>query len=161
MSDIRLVTAYGLSEEVGRLFSEYTDMLLSGDPSFQKYLRLQNYEEELAHPEEKYGPPDGRLYVAYCDGKPAGCIGLRKIDDQNCEMKRLYVRPEFRGKRVGCLLVERILADARRIGYSHMLLDTLPFLHSAIRLYRKYGFVETERYNNSPMDTSVYMKLDL
>ena len=76
-------------------------------------------------------------------------------------MKRLYVRPEFRGKRLGNILVEKIIADAKEIGYSYMLLDTLPFLQSAIRMYKKFGFYEIERYNDSPMDTSIYMKLDL
>lgn len=91
----------------------------------------------------------------------AGCIGLRKIDDQTCEMKRLYIRPEFRGKKLGNVLVEKIIADAREIGYSYMLLDTLPFLQSAIHIYKKFGFYEIESYNDSPMAASIYMKLDL
>ena len=66
--------------------------------SFKKYLDIQNYDEEIEHLEMKYGMPYGRLYLIYCDEKLAGCIGLRKIDNQNCEMKRLYIRPEFRGK---------------------------------------------------------------
>ena len=80
---------------------------------------------------------------------------------QNCEMKRLYVRPKFRGQKIGNLLVEKIINDAKKIGYSHMLLDTLPFLKSAIHMYKKYGFYEINSYNDSPMDTSIYMKLDL
>lgn len=161
MSDIEITAAYDRPEEVGVLFSEYTDMLIENDSSFQQYLELQNYDEEIKHLEVKYGMPDGRLYVVYCDGKLAGCIGLRKIDDQNCEMKRLYVRPQFRGKKIGNLLIEKIIADAKAIGYSYMLLDTLPFLQSAIHMYKKCGFYEIESYNDSPMDTSIYMKLDL
>lgn len=161
MSDIEITAAYDRPEEVGVLFSEYTDMLIENDSSFQQYLGLQNYDEEIKHLEVKYGMPDGRLYVVYCDGKLAGCIGLRKIDDQNCEMKRLYVRPQFRGKKIGNLLIEKIIADAKAIGYSYMLLDTLPFLQSAIHMYKKCGFYEIESYNDSPMDTSIYMKLDL
>jgi ribosomal protein S18 acetylase RimI-like enzyme len=76
-------------------------------------------------------------------------------------MKRLYVRPEFRGKRIGNQLIRRIIEDARKIGYSYMLLDTLPFLESAVRLYRKYGFYEIDSYNDSPMDASIYMKMEL
>ena len=76
-------------------------------------------------------------------------------------MKRLYVRPPFRGEGAGIQLVEKIIADAREIGYAHILLDTLPFLESAIGLYKKFGFYEIESYNDSPMETSIYMRLDL
>lgn len=159
--DIQLIPAYDHLKETGELFSEYTKMLVEGDPSFQDYLDIQNYEEEIAHLETKYGLPEGRLYLAYWEGKPAGCIGLRKLDEKNCEMKRLYVRPAFRGKGVGGRLVRQIIADAGEAGYSHMLLDTLPFLESAVGMYRKYGFYEIPSYNDSPMDTSIYMRLDL
>ena len=159
--DIRIVPAYEQREEINILFSEYINMLITNDESFQKYLDIQNYDEEVKHLESKYGMSDGRLYLAYCDEGLAGCIGLRKIDNQNCEMKRLYVRPEFRGKKLGSILIEKIIGDAKEIGYSYMLLDTLPFLQSAIHMYKKFGFYEIESYNNSPMDTSIYMKLDL
>ena len=158
---LEFVPAYGYPKEVGELFSEYTDMLIAGDPSFKEYLDIQNYDEELEHLESKYGLPYGRLYLAYYDGELAGCIGLRKIDGQNCEMKRLYVRSQFRGKRIGTQLIQRIIEDARQIGYSCMLLDTLPFLESAIHLYREFGFYETDSYNESPMSTSIFMKMDL
>ncbi len=152
---------YDFPQEIGQLFSEYTEMLIEGDSTFRDYLAVQNYEEELAHLERKYGPPFGRLYLAWCGGEPSGCIGLRKIAEKKCEMKRLYVRPKFRGNHIGNRLVSQIIADAREIGYSHMLLDTLPFLQEAVYLYRAFGFYETESYNNSPMDNSIYMKLDL
>lgn len=158
---LRLIPAYGHVPEVEQLFTEYTQMLIAGDPAFQEYLDIQNYDGELEHLEDKYGQPAGRLYLAYYDEKLAGCIGLRKIDGENCEMKRLYVRPEFRGKRIGNQLIRRIIEDARKIGYSYMLLDTLPFLESAVRLYRKYGFYEIDSYNDSPMDASIYMKMKL
>lgn len=159
--NIRIIPAYDHPKEIGELFAEYTDMLIAVDSSFRNYLDLQRYDEEILHLEAKYGLPYGRLYLAYCDGEAAGCIGLRKIDAENCEMKRLYVRPQFRGNRLGEQLVRKILEDAREIGYSHMLLDTHPFLESAISLYRKFGFSTTERYNDSPMDSSLYMKLEL
>lgn len=157
----KIIPAYDHPREIGRLFSEYTDMLIAGDSSFREYLNIQNYEEEVRHLEVKYGLPCGRLYLAYYEGKPAGCVGLRKIDKQNCEMKRLYVRPQFRGKYIGDHMIQKIIEDAKDIGYSHMLLDTLPFLESAIHLYRKHGFYETENYNDSPMSTSIFMRLDL
>lgn len=159
--DIELVPAYSHKEEVKTLFSEYTNMLTEGDPSFEEYLKVQNYDEELEDLEMKYGMPRGRLLLAYYDNNLAGCIGLKKIDEANCEMKRLYVRPQFRGKHIGDYLVKEMIKSAKEIGYSHMLLDTLPFLQSAVHMYKKYGFYEIESYNNSPMDTSIYMKLDL
>lgn len=156
-----IVPAYGHREEVSVLFSEYTNMLTANDKTFKKYLDIQNYDEEINHLEMKYGEPEGRLYLIYSNGQPAGCIGLRKIDDQNCEMKRLYIRPKHRGKKLGKMLIEKIISDAREIGYSYMLLDTLPFLSSAIGMYKSFGFYEIESYNDSPMETSIYMKLDL
>lgn len=158
---LKLISAYGHVQEVGQLFTEYTEMLIAEDLSFKEYLDIQNYDEELDHLDEKYGQPFGRLYLAYYDEELAGCIGLKKIDENNCEMKRLYVRSGFRGKHIGSRLIEQIIEDAKRIGYSHMWLDTLPFLESAIHLYREYGFYETDSYNDSPMSTSIYMKLDL
>ena len=161
MDELKLIYAYDHPDEVGELFKEYTDMLIEGDSTFADYLSIQNYDEELKHLEVKYGMPEGRLYLAYYEGRLAGCIGLRKIDTQNCEMKRLYVRPSFRGKKIGGFLVEKIIADAKEIGYAHMLLDTLPFLESACAIYQKEGFYEIPSYNDSPMDASIFMKLDL
>lgn len=159
--NIKILPAYNYPQEVNILFSEYTKMLIEEDSTFRKYLEAQNYAEELKHIEKKYGLPYGRLYLAYCDEKLAGCIGLKRIDEQNCEMKRLYVRPQFRGKHIGNQLIEQIIFDAKEIGYSYMLLDTLPFLQNAIHMYKKYGFYEITSYNNSPMDTSIFMKLNL
>lgn len=159
--NIEITLAYNRSEEIGMLFAEYTDMLIANDSSFKEYLAIQNYDDELNHLEEKYGTPCGRLYLACCDGETAGCIGLKKIDENNCEMKRLYVRPQFRGKGISKLLIQKIIDDAKEVGYSHMLLDTLPFLESAIHVYESFGFYRTDCYNNSPMATSIYMKLDL
>jgi len=159
--NIEMVLAYDHKQEISELFSEYTRMLVEGDSSFQEYLDIQHYDEEVDHLEMKYGMPAGRLYVVYCDGEAAGCIGLRKIDEQNCEMKRLYVRPQFRGNKIGEKLVRKIIAEAKEIGYTAMLLDTLPFLESALSLYEKNGFYRIECYNDSPVSTSIFMKLDL
>ena len=158
---LEIVPAYDRKEEIKELFAEYTDMLVKTDPVFAKYLAIQGYDDELKDLEKKYGMPDGRLYLAIWEGKPAGCIALRRLTGENCEMKRLYVRPEFRGCHIGGRLVRRIIEDAKEIGYQYMFLDTLPFLESAIHMYKKYGFYEIESYNDSPMDTSIYMRLDL
>ena len=152
---IKIEPAFNHKEDVKELFSEYMDMLIEGDPRFEGYLEIQNYDDELAHLEHKYGEPEGRLYLLYADEKLVGCIGLRKLDEENCELKRLYVKPEFRGNRLGDLLVKRIIMDAKKIGYKHMLLDTLPFLETALKIYKKYGFYEIERYNDSPLPVPV------
>lgn len=158
---VKLIPAYNFQKEVCELFSEYTHMLVEGDSAFSQYLAIQHYDDELRNLDEKYGMPEGRLYLAYCDEELAGCIGLKKIDETNCEMKRLYVRPQFRGKQIGNVLVRRIIEDAKEIGYHIMLLDTLPFLESALHMYQKFGFYEIESYNDSPMENSIYMKLEL
>lgn len=161
MENIKILPAYDHQNEIRELFSEYTEMLFEGDIRLKEYLAMQHYDEEVRNLEMKYGLPEGRLYIVYCGGEPAGCAGIRKVDEENCEMKRLYVRPKFRGQSIGRMLIEQLINDAGEIGYSHVVLDTLPFLKSAIRLYRSCGFHEIERYNDSPVDTSVYMGFDL
>ena len=158
---LELLPAYGRQEEIVTLFTEYTEMLMAQDEIVRQYLILQHYEKELEHPESKYGMPAGRLYLAYWDGQLAGCIGLRKLDEERGELKRLYVRPDFRGHQIGEQMIRQVLADAREVGYRHVLLDTLPFLHAAIRLYRKIGFYEIGRYNDSPVETTLFMQYDL
>ena len=158
---IELVAGYDFPKEVGALFTEYTTMLTNSDPAFKKYLDIQNYDDELDNLSHKYGLPDGRLYLAYYNHKLAGCIALKKIDNVKWEMKRLYVRPAYRKLHIGSALVRQIISDAKSIGYKYMFLDTLPFLQGAINMYKKVGFKETSSYNNSPMETSIFMCLDL
>ena len=147
--------------EIAALFREYTDMLVAGDPVFASYLALQSFDEELRHLEGKYAPPEGCLYLLRVDGQNAGCGGMKRLDESRCELKRMYIRPAFRRMGLGRELALRIIADAREAGYREMLLDTLPFLQAAKALYRSLGFYEIERYNDSPMDTSIYMRLTL
>ena len=105
--------------------------------------------------------PWGRLYIAFYENQVAGCIALRKLNETECEMKRLYVKPEFRNKGIAKMLVKKVISDSKEIGYSSMLLDTLPFLQTAIKMYKKIGFYEIGCYNDSPLDNTIYMKLDL
>lgn len=158
---IKLVDGYGFKDEIKALFTEYTEYLVENDSKFKEYLEVQKYDDEIEHLEDKYGMPWGRLYIVFYENQVAGCIALRKIDDEKCEMKRLYVRPEFRNKGIARMLTEKIVSDAKEIGYSSMLLDTLPFLQTALKMYKQMGFYEIECYNNSPMDNSIYLKLDL
>ncbi len=158
---IEIIEAYAYKNEIKDLFNEYTAMLIEGENAFKNYLNIQNYDYETENLEEKYGLPYGRLYVALYNGNIAGCIALRKLDEENCELKRLYVKPQFRGQNIGGLLVKHIIKQAKEISYKHILLDTLPFLETAINMYKKYGFHEIESYNNSPMENLIYMKYDL
>lgn len=158
---IELSNGLKRKEDVKQLFREYTDMLISNDNNFANYLNLQNYDDELENLEVKYGLPFGRLYLIYYNKELAGCIALRKINSKLCEMKRLYIRSQFRSKGLGTHLVKKIISDATEIGYSAILLDTLPYLQDAIKLYKNFGFYEIESYNNSPMDNLIYLRLDL
>ena len=159
--DINILEGYDYPNEIVSLFKEYTNMLIEGDNRFKEYLDMQNYDNELKDLSQKYGRPYGRLYIAFCGSEAVGCIALKKNNDTSCELKRLYVKPQYRKNKLGEKLVKQIISDAREIGYSTVFLDTLPFLEAAIYMYKKYGFVEIERYNDSPLDTSIYMKLDI
>ena len=155
--NLTIIDAYSRPDAVKMLFDEYTAMLIEGDPLFARYLELQHYDDELLHLEHKYGRPMGRLYLA-CDGEaPLGCIALKQADEQTCEMKRLYVRPQYRGNGIANQLLTHLIAEAKSIGYQQMRLDTLPFLTAAINLYQKHGFYEIPPYNENPMGTSIYM----
>ncbi|MFQ7523331.1 MAG: GNAT family N-acetyltransferase [Terrisporobacter sp.] len=158
---VEIKLAYNCLEKIKELFKEYTDMLVKEDEKFAKYLKMQDYDLELENLQIKYGIPLGRLYLATVEGEVAGCIALRYVDKKTCELKRLYVKPEFRGNQIGDVLIEQIIDDAKEIGYKKILLDTLPFLKSAIHLYEKYGFYEILPYNNSPIENSIYYRLDL
>src|SRR5438132_10386537 len=127
-------------------------------------LCFQNFDEEMTGLPGKYAPPNGRLLLALWDNRPAGVVALRPLSDQNasCEMKRLYVRPEFRGKAIGRALAERLIIEARQTGYESMRLDTVQGkMDTAIALYRELGFKEIAPYINNPMESAVYMELHL
>ncbi len=159
--EITIKPAYEELETIQKLLEEYTAAITEQAPEYADYLKLQGFQDELVCPEEKYGHPGGRLYLVLADGQPAGCIGMHRLDETLCAMKRLYIRPAFRGQGIARRLVERLLADARKVGYEAMLLDTFPFLDHAIRLYKELGFYEIESYNNSPMDMTIFMRKDL
>lgn len=137
------------------LFREYSTWLAAD-------LCFQNFEKELAELPGSYAPPNGRLLLAVEGDQIAGCVGLRSIGDDICEMKRLYVRQSFRDVGLGRQLLERIVAEAREIGYTKMRLDTLPGrMDRAIAMYRRLGFREIDRYYDNPNAEAMYMELDL
>ncbi len=147
--------------EIVELFDEYTRMLVEAAPGFAKYLEIQDYDAEIRDLTQKYGGERGRLYLALADGKPAGCIALHPLDEVRCEMKRLYVRPAYRRSGLGRQLAELILRDAEEAGFREILLDTLPQLEAALKMYRDLGFEEIPSYNDSPLAESIYMKKTL
>ena len=136
------------------LFLEYAQSL-----NFD--LCFQSFDEELAGLPGDYATPDGRLLLATHGDKVAGCVALRKVADGVCEMKRLWVRQEFRGKKIGRKLAEEIISEARKIGYSIMKLDTIDTMTEAITLYKSMGFSETSAYRYNPIEGAKYMELKL
>jgi putative acetyltransferase len=141
--------------EIKILFTEYAKSL-----NFD--LCFQGFDEELASLPGKYAPPEGFILLAEFDGEIAGCIALRKLEDGICEMKRLFVRPEFRGHGIGKELCDQLIFKAKEMGYKKMRLDTIKDqMKDAINLYKSYGFIEIPQYYHNPQDGVIYMELSL
>lgn len=142
-------------EHARELFREYSAWV-------EIDLCFQNFEKELAELPGNYAAPDGRLLLAFHNAQLAGCVGLRKIGEGICEMKRLFVREAFRGQGIGRYLIETVIRKAKEIGYERMRLDTLPpQMNDAIALYRSFGFTEIESYYDNPVPGAKFMELRL
>lgn len=161
MSSVSLIPAFDRRSELIPLYEEYGAMLLETDPVFARSLAQQNYDEEILHLEEKYAPPKGQIYLVFVDGELAGCVGMKPSDDSHAELKRLYVRPAFRGRNLGETLTRRIMDDARKAGYRCLRLDTLPGLKSALKLYRRLGFREIDPYYDCLVPGTIFMEIEL
>jgi GNAT superfamily N-acetyltransferase len=144
----------GQIDTIRTLFREYEEFL-------QVDLCFQGFEAELAGLPGKYAPPRGELLLAMAGMKAAGCAALRPLKKDTCEMKRLFVRPEFLGHGLGRQLAETIIEIARRAGYHRMVLDTLEKLEAALVLYSRLGFTPREPYYENPLPGVVYLELDL
>ena len=141
-------------EQVRVLFGEYSNSL-----AFD--LDFQNFEEELANLQGDYIQPAGCLLLATYKGQPVGCVGLRMLSDGVCEMKRLYVREQFRSLGLGRALAGAVIEEARKIGYNNMRLDTVPSMDVARALYVSLGFEQTSPYRYNPIEGAVFMELTL
>ena len=139
---------------IKQLFLEYAQSL-----NFS--LCFQNFQKELDELPGIYSPPKGLLCLALVNGKPAGCIALKPLEDKVCEMKRLYVRPEFRGLGVGKGLAIHLINRAKELAYHKMRLDTISTMKEAIALYRSLGFYEIEPYYYNPVEGAHYMEINL
>jgi ribosomal protein S18 acetylase RimI-like enzyme len=141
-------------EQARKLFELYAE-------SLEFDLEFQDFKAELAGFPGDYAPPGGRILLATSEGLVAGCVALRRIDDDTCEMKRMYVRPECQGHGLGRALAEGVIQEARRLGYRWMRLDTVPTMSRAIALYRALGFLEIAPYRHNPIPGTRFMELDL
>ncbi len=157
--------AFAPAETPAQLF-QARELFLEYAQSLGFSLCFQNFDQELAGLPGGYAPPEGRLLLAEYEGELAGCVALHKLDVgmkyEFCEMKRLYLRSQFRGQRLGRALADRIISEARQIGYQRMRLDTVePLMKSAVAMYRKLGFVEIEPYGAHPVPGTLFMELKL
>jgi ribosomal protein S18 acetylase RimI-like enzyme len=155
-SKIRIVEAETAADldHVRSLFRSYATEYAE---SIAETLCFQGFEAELAGLPGRYGPPSGFLLLAMDDDRSAGCVAVRDLGGGTCEMKRLFVTPEYRGRGVGRLLVEEVLHRAERAGHRRLVLDTLPEMQGALGLYRSFGFVETDPYWDSPVERTIYL----
>lgn len=153
---IRIVHAQSAEhyECIRTLFLQYADSL-----DFD--LGFQHFDDELDTLPGDYAPPHGCLILAEDTGKWAGCVALRRLEDGICEMKRLYVLPDFRGRGIGKILAQAVINAARTKGYAKMRLDTVESMHAARTLYASLGFYAIEPYRYNPIDGASYMELRL
>ena len=143
-----------LLAEVKKLFLEYAE-------SLPIELDFQDFEDELSKLPGKYVPPTGAIILAIVDNTAVGIVALRKIEDDICEMKRLFVKKNYQGLGIGQKLAEKIIAEAKNRGYNYIRLDTLSSLKKALNLYKYLGFYEIDAYIYNPMDNAIYMEKEL
>lgn len=144
-----------------RRLAAFKELLAEYAASLRIDLCFQNFDEELSSLPGRYAPPEGGMWLALRADKVMGCIALRRWEDGVCEMKRLFVRPEYRGQGVGRLLAQKTIEEACALGYSKMRLDTVESMSEARKLYASLGFAEIEAYTHNPIEGARYMELSL
>jgi GNAT superfamily N-acetyltransferase len=154
IQEILASDATGL-DAIRALFSDYADAIGRG------HLCHQNFDQEMAKLPGAYAPPSGGLWLARVEDHPAGCVALRSLSEDTGELKRLFLRSQFRGHRLGRTLAETAIGKAREIGYRRIRLDTMPTMTEAATLYRSMGFREIEPYCYNPVPGALHMELDL
>lgn len=152
--EFKHVTGQDRLEDIKQLFLEYSH-------SLNINLDFQDFKTEFETLPGKYAPPDGVLILALVDETGAGCIALRKISEDICEMKRLYVRDEYRGLGIGRKLIAILIEEAIKLNYSYMRLDTLSSLEKALQLYKNIGFYDIDPYIYNPIKGARFMELKL
>jgi putative acetyltransferase len=155
------VLTFVQAESLGQI-AQARELFLEYAQSLGFSLCFQNFDRELEGLPGHYAPLEGRLLLAEYEGQLAGCVAMRALEPGICEMKRLYLRPQFRGKGLGQDLANRIIAEARQAGYRRMRLDTVePVMKDAVGMYRKLGFKEIAPYRSNPIAGAMYMELEL
>lgn len=150
LSKAELSDLINLLKEYGRYMYEQLG-LIAGRNTYNE--QINNF------PGTGYSKPDGAFYILYCNSKPAGCIGIRRFDQTRCEMKRMYVRPEFRGRGLGNILVQQVISTSRNLNYSAILLDTNIEMDQAIIIYKRTGFRQIDPYCINENNNPVFMEL--
>ncbi len=140
--------------QVKSLYLEYAESL-----DFD--LCFQNFDNEMEDFPNHYSPPTGNLLLALSENEPMGCVGVRFFEKDICEMKRLYIKPEYRGKKAGKELAVSAIKSGKALGYGYMRLDTLSSMETANQLYKSLGFIEIDPYRDNPIDGAIYMELNL
>jgi putative acetyltransferase len=158
-----VVKVFSLTQaETPSQIAQARELFLEYAQSLGFSLCFQNFDKELAGLPGDYAPPEGRLLLAEYQGQLVGCVALHKLEPDICEMKRLYLRAQARGKGLGRILATHIIEEARQIGYQRMRLDTVePVMKDAVAMYRKIGFREIAPYCPNPMSGVIYMELQL
>lgn len=166
-NDLKSSSVSSVLKDFSFVQAETSDQIAQARELFLEYaqslgfsLCFQNFDKELANLPGDYSPPDGRLFLAEFAGELAGCVALHRLEEGICEMKRLYLRQRFRGKGLGRAIADRIIAEARQIGYQRMRLDTVePVMKDAVAMYRSLGFRQIAPYCANPIAGALYMEL--
>lgn len=159
---------YMKNKQISILVAKTAEEFADGRMLFEAYaaslnfnLCFQGFTEELQTIDQQYKTPTGALIIAYDGNNAIAVVGVRKFDTDKAELKRMFTTPEYRGQKIGYFLLDKAINIATELGYKQLLLDTLPEMQAAIKLYHGFGFTESQAYRFNPFDEAIYMKLEL